>query len=156
MNDKMLKVNVIFNYWRLIPAYFIFCHNKFKDKLNEDLQEWMKVNHQCKRFKAFCYFMMKYKEFRNVFLNRLHRNPFKYVFIYSLFRPLDSLYIDTAPENIGGGFYVQHGFSTVIAAKSIGRHFHVNQQVTIGFKGSECPIIGNDCVVCAGAIVVGG
>ena len=54
-----------------------------------------------------------------------------------------------------GGLYIQHGFSTIIAARSIGENCHINQQVTIGYNGSESSIIGNNVTVTAGAIVIG-
>ena len=59
------------------------------------------------------------------------------------------------PEKIGGGFSLQHGFSTIIAAKEIGTHCHINQQVTIGYVGNDAPIIGDHVLVAAGAIVIG-
>lgn len=68
--------------------------------------------------------------------------------------PLDSLYIAT--PSIGPGLFIQHGFSTIIAAKSLGENCWVNQQVTIGFSSvDDCPTIGNDVSVKAGAIVIG-
>ena len=51
---------------------------------------------------------------------------------------------------------IQHGFSTVIAAKSIGDNCWINQQVTIGYSfKEEPPTIGNGCIICAGAKVIG-
>ena len=73
----------------------------------------------------------------------------------ALFRPLDSLYINTSPENIGGGLYFQHGFSTIVAARSIGDNCHINQQVTVGYVGHDAPVLGNDVVISAGSIVIG-
>lgn len=59
-------------------------------------------------------------------------------------------------KRIEGGMTVMHGFSTVVNAKSIGKNFHVSQQVTIGWgKGGE-PVIGDNVKVYAGAIIVGG
>ena len=53
------------------------------------------------------------------------------------------------------GVYIQHGFSTIIAAKQIGEYCWINQQVTIGFTEKGNPIIGDHCRICAGAIVNG-
>ncbi len=69
-------------------------------------------------------------------------------------RPLESLYIVT--PTIGPGLFIQHGFSTIIAAKSLGENCWVNQQVTIGFSSvDDCPTLGNNVSVKAGAIVIG-
>jgi len=72
-----------------------------------------------------------------------------------LYRPLESLYINMPPEKIGGGFSLQHGFSTIIAAKEIGEYCRVFQQVTIGYNGEDAPVIGDNVTVGAGAIVIG-
>jgi serine O-acetyltransferase len=70
------------------------------------------------------------------------------------YRPLESLYIET--PSIGPGLFIQHGFSTIIAAKSLGENCWVNQQVTIGFSSvDDCPTLGNNVSVKAGAIVIG-
>lgn len=70
------------------------------------------------------------------------------------YRPLESLYIVT--PSIGPGLFIQHGFSTIIAAKSLGENCWVNQQVTIGFSSvDDCPTLGNNVSVKAGAIVIG-
>ena len=74
--------------------------------------------------------------------------------------PLSTLYIWTRSENFGAGTYIQHSFSTVIAAEKVGENCWINQQVTIGWNGSKkygygCPVIGNNVRVSAGAKVCG-
>lgn len=88
-------------------------------------------------------------------LNRLHRNKIFWCLSRILFKPLDSLYINMPPEKIGGGLYIQHGFSTIIAATEIGENCSINQQVTIGYNGSSAPVIGKNVMIMAGAIVIG-
>lgn len=80
--------------------------------------------------------------------------------VLSYLPPLSTLYIWTRSENFGSGTYIQHGFSTVIAAEKVGENCWINQQVTIGWNGSRkygygCPIIGNNVRVSAGAKVCG-
>ena len=59
-------------------------------------------------------------------------------------------------EEIGGGLFIEHGFSTIIACKHIGRNCWINQQVTIGYSDAKnCPYIGNDVQIKAGAKVIG-
>ena len=51
--------------------------------------------------------------------------------------------------------FIQHGFPTIISAKSIGENCTICQQVTIGYTSDgQSPIIGNNVKICAGAIVV--
>lgn len=52
--------------------------------------------------------------------------------------------------------FIQHGFSTVIDAERIGENCWINQQVTIGYSGSEHPMIEEGCYIHAGAKVLGG
>ena len=70
-----------------------------------------------------------------------------------LWKPLDSLYLNT--REIGGGFFIQHGFSTIVAAKKIGKNCRVNQQVTIGYKLKDAPVLEDNVSVTVGAIVLG-
>jgi serine O-acetyltransferase len=100
-----------------------------------------------------------YPEFRTLFCYRVAKE--RRVGVRMLlelakisYRPLDSLYIVT--PSIGPGLFIQHGFSTIIAAKSLGDNCWVNQQVTIGYSSvDDCPTLGNNVSIKAGAIVIG-
>lgn len=95
--------------------------------------------------------MWKYREFRNLIFYRI---PISKLFKF-LAPPLPTLYI--CAGKIGKCLFIQHGFSTIIAANSIGDYCWINQQVTIGFTDSKnAPIIGNNVHVYAGAIIIGG
>ena len=70
------------------------------------------------------------------------------------FAPMSTLYIFSS--SIGEGLFIQHGFSTIIAAHSIGKNCWINQQVTIGFSGDgKSPTIGDNVQITAGAKVFG-
>lgn len=61
-----------------------------------------------------------------------------------------------ASPQIGPRLYIQHGFATMISAKSIGSDCWINQQVTIGYTfDHDPPVIGNGVRISAGAKVVG-
>lgn len=93
------------------------------------------------------------KAFRSLYLYRL-KNRFYRRWVKLLYPPLDSLYIMTS--DIGGGLFIQHGFSTGIAAQSIGENCWINQQVSIGYKdNTRPPIIGDDVTITCGAKVLG-
>lgn len=63
--------------------------------------------------------------------------------IKNLYKECPALYIWC--KDIGLGLFIQHGFSTVIAAKSIGENCWINQQVTIGHNGKDIhPTIGDN------------
>ena len=71
-----------------------------------------------------------------------------------LWKPMDTLYLNT--RYIGGGLFIQHGFATIVAANKVGRNCHINQQVTIGYKRDEAPVIGDNVKILCGAKVLGG
>lgn len=66
-----------------------------------------------------------------------------------------NLYLVTNPRNVGGGFYVGHGWGTVVNAQRIGRNFRVGQNVTVGSRNCKEAIIGDNVSVWANAIVLG-
>ncbi len=124
--------------------------NKFK----KDLKRWQDICRlEGSQTAILAQLLWSWKEFRNLFIYRnSHRRVFRY-WIALWYRPMDTLFIET-PE-IGGGLYIQHGFATMIAAKSIGENCWINQQVTIGYTGKGCPVIGNNVMITCGAKVLG-
>jgi serine O-acetyltransferase len=67
---------------------------------------------------------------------------------------MNTLFIST--KDIGEGLFIQHGFATIIAAKSVGKNCWINQQVTIGFSNvTDCPVIGDNVTINAGAKIIG-
>ena len=94
------------------------------------------------------------RAFRNLFIYRNRSRMFFSRWIRLWYRPMDTLFIEA--RNVGGGLYIQHGFSTMIAAESIGENCWINQQVTIGYKdNTRAPIIGDDVMITCGAKVLG-
>ena len=58
---------------------------------------------------------------------------------------------------MGGGLIFQHGFSSIISAKSIGENCKIYHHVTLGYDHDlQAPVIGNNVEVCCGAKVLGG
>lgn len=120
---KHHKFLIIVNLYRLIPCYFIFKHNKFKDKLKMDLDAWKRRQEvvYLSNFIAYCLFNMTTPEFRTVVLNRLHRNVFKYVLYRMMFKPMDTLYLNMSPEKVGGGFISSMALQLSLLAKKLER-----------------------------------
>ena len=94
---------------------------------------------------------MKSKDYRNVFYYRI---PFLWRHLLNvLLKRERTCWIHT--DNIGGGLKVQHGFSSLIVAESIGRNFCFNQNVTVGFGKGGKPVIGDNVRIYTGAVVAG-
>lgn len=144
---RLLQIIHSVYYWIL----FIFVRNNKRFKL--DLQRWA-VWKPCpykSRYMQFVYMMSEYEEFRNICYYRMGKVQY---LLHWICPPLDSLNIDG--KDIGGGFLIQHGFSTTIGAEKIGENFKLFQQVTIGYNGGgKRPTIGDNVEICCGAKVLG-
>lgn len=97
-------------------------------------------------------------EFRDLYRYRLRTGNFigraVAAGVYLPYRTQVGLFLHC--PDIGPGLFLQHAFSTIVVARRIGANCWINQQVTIGFKAnSDCPILGDDVIVGAGAKVLG-
>ena len=146
---RILRVCVML---RLIPVLLFVNWND--RKICMDLDRWKEICRlEGSRTAILAQLLWTKKEFRNLFL---YRNSHRYIYrswIALWYRPMDTLFIET--PQIGGGLFIQHGFATMIAAKSIGENCWINQQVTIGYTGKGCPVIGNNVMITCGAKVLG-
>ncbi len=94
-----------------------------------------------------------YREFRSLFYKRIGR----WSKLWSwLMPPQIHLSFDVPREKMGGGIFVQHGYCTDVSCRQIGDNCWINQKVTIAYKGKECPVLGNNVRIGAGAIIIGG
>jgi len=118
----------------------------------QDIAQWQRnIGTKHSTVPALFFLLMNKKEFRNVYYYRLGKIG---LLLNVLLPKVGTLFITTS--DIGPGFFVQHGFATIISAKSVGRNFWINQQVTVGFSNNtDCPVILDNVVVHAGAKIIG-
>lgn len=123
--------------------------------LVKDLARWKTIHKlSCSDGTAMAILLWRFKEFRNLLIFRHRKHPVKRRIIQLFYPPLETLFLDTF--EIGGGLYIQHGFATMVAAKSIGENCWINQQVTVGYNGQgEPPVIGDWVMITCGAKVLG-
>ena len=159
--SKWKKLFAAFNYPRTLPVYLCACASKQKKLIKMDVERWNKINGlKMGLFKSLNWYLTDKKEFRNLLMHRFKypsrsfSSAIHYAIARILWKPMDTLYINT--HEIGGGLYIQHGFATIISAKKIGENCRVYQQVTIGYKGDENPVLGDNVSVTCGAKVLGG
>lgn len=118
--------------------------------------EWLKVP---KNFNGMIKLILHYPEYRRLICYRFeYRKSLLAKIAKRIIRIMKptSLNLYFCNENIGAGLRIMHGFSTIINAKSIGKHCVISQQVTIGWSQSGLPTIGDYCKVYAGAKILGG
>ena len=141
--------------FQMLRLFLILPGINWKDrKFRMDLDRWKEICHiDGSDASVMAQLLWHRKEFRNLFIYRNSQRKVYRYWIAFWYPPMDTLFIET-PE-IGGGLFIQHGFATMIAAKSIGENCWINQQVTIGYTGKGCPVIGNNVMITCGAKVLG-
>jgi serine O-acetyltransferase len=154
----------IFQTFRVILHIFLFTISPVKAVIEKDIERWFKeteseIDLKYPKWRGLVWFLWRFPEFRNLFYYRIEKEHRVVSRVLSEFaklfcKPMNTLYIVTPV--IGEGFFIQHGFSTIIAAKSIGKNCWINQQVTIGFSSdADAPIIEDNVHITAGAKVFG-
>ena len=158
INRKLLAT---INYPRTFPVYLCVLASPQKHLIEKDIARWNQVDGEnMGLFKSLNWYLTYKKEFRNLILHRFKKpvcnvlGLVHYMVARILWKPLETLYIYT--NDIGGGLYIQHGFSTIISAKKIGENCRIYQQVTIGYKKDENPVLEDNVSVTCGAKVLGG
>ena len=159
MNTK--RILAIRNILRTIPVYCCVLMSPQKRLIEMDIERYCQITeYRGGLLISLNWFLTNDRAFRNLLQHRL-KNPTRslkcwihFIIARILWKPLDSLYINTI--DIGGGLYIQHGFSTIISAKKIGENCRIFQQVTIGYRGEESPILEDYASVTCGAKVLGG
>lgn len=105
---------------------------------------------------SFTKLFVVYPEFRYQLFYRLRQHSSLLRFLLKPLQLFNSLNLYFNCKNIEEGFFVEHGFATIIACKHIGKNCWINQQVTIGYSDAlHCPYIGDNVEIKAGAKVIG-
>ncbi len=161
MSDMGKRLLAVVNYPRTFFVFLCVLASKQKHLIKMDVARWNEINQiNFGLFESLNWYLTYKKEFRNLVQHRL-KNPscsflamVHYVIARILWKQMETLYINT--KEIGGGLYIQHGFSTIISAQKIGKNCRIYQQVTIGYKGDDSPILEDNVSVTCGAKVLGG
>lgn len=103
-------------------------------------------------FAAFYYLMCVKREFRNVFYLRL---GYPSMLISWLMPEMVEFNFVIRSRFVGGGILVQHGWTCVVDAETIGENLWINQNVTIGWRGKGHPTIGDNVRIGSGAVLLG-
>lgn len=146
----MKKIKFLFNSIRLIPHLILYKTSSNKEIIQYDVNRWLNLTNVDNKL-GFVGLMTNLPEFRNLFYKRIGRYS---SLVRWLCPPMNTLFITT--NNIGPGLFIQHGFATIISAKSIGKDCWINQQVTIGYSNeTDAPTLGDNVVINAGAKIIG-
>ena len=152
---------MILNLYRIwcVPFILFFVGRKHDEILFDEAAFWWRILELKEipdSFKVLRLSVNK-REYRNLFEYRLKQlgHHFLALIYHFCFPGYKSLHLSTSI--IGPRLFIQHGFSTFVAAEKIGSDCWINQQVTIGYDvdNPNAPIIGNGVRICCGAKVIG-
>lgn len=120
--------------------------------VQEDFDAWVNRHKLTSksRHNAFVNLISRFPEYRTILYYRM---PFVVRHILNIFLRRRDLRI-SVPE-LMGGVIIEHGWSTIVSAKKIGKHFMVHQNCTIGWNHGGSPVIGDNVKIFTGAVVVG-
>lgn len=154
----LTTIFVYLNYLRFL--LHIIQYNRMKRQGNpicEDFKRWVSILRTAKEENTFTLvdILTFFPEFRNLFYARVRVHSKVIAKILGIFaKPQPLLNIDA--EHLGGGCYIQHGFSTILAARSVGKNLWINQCVNIGYSNAtDTPTIGDNVRVSVGAVILG-
>lgn len=155
--------NQLFTFLELtlvLPQLILFYLTTEKQIIVADVQKWVGVFEWKDQSNLInlIFLTSRNQEFRNLYYYRISKGNLSARLLMKIIKifytECPSLFIDPSC-NIGGGLFIQHGFSTIIMA-DMGENCWVNQQVSIGYKDKTGrPKIGNNVRITAGAKVLG-
>lgn len=154
----MQRLRIIFSWikiWPVLLCYWLISQSD-KEKLKMDLNRLYQVQYKrnYNNFFLDLYKTLIYsKPFRSIYYLRIG----KFKHFVSFLLPGMGLCGITATKSkyVGGGVYIQHGWSMVLDAESVGENLWINQNVTVGYRGNGHPRIGNNVRIGSGAVVLG-
>ena len=153
MKKIATSLRLIYYYLICLPHILLLTTHKKGGIIKADTRRWLAImDKPYSLLTGFVYLISYYPEFRNLFYYRIGGLGK----ILNLYCPkMNSLFIES--DFIDEGLFIQHGFATIIAAKSIGKNCWINQQVTIGYSNkNDCPVLLDNVTINAGAKVIGG
>lgn len=153
MNAKLFIY--IWKYLLVVPhlVFFLFLDRHIKDIIKEDVLE---MNQRLKYSYRFYTYLVLFKPYRNLFYFRIGKIS---GFLLSIFLPpYDNFTISC--EHLGErAFVLNHPYSTIINARSIGKNFTICQLTTIGNKvhgrNDLVPTIGDNVSIGANVNILG-
>jgi len=164
MSKKLINTLIILQSMRSVFHLFLFASTPSRKIIKKDIERWLEITQdetdiEIPTWKGLTLLLWRFPEYRNLFQYRIkhERGIMRRILLVLagwLFPPMNTLFIDVA--DLGEGLFIQHGFSTIIAANSIGKNCWINQQVTIGYADDGLlPTLGDNVQITAGAKVFG-
>ncbi len=144
----------------VLSVLHLYCFKTATDDIKEliesDIEE---MNRRCHQNKGLAYYLVHHKSYRNLFYYRIGGGRKRILMMFFL-PPYPFFEIPDQIGKIGkAAFVLNHPYSTIINAKSIGDNFTICQLTTIGNKihgrNDLVPTIGNNVSLGANVCIMG-
>lgn len=137
----------------VLPHIVLYLLSSRGGVINKDIDRWLKVKRKTYgHLVGLIYLVLRYPEFRSLFYHRIGKMK---SLICRYLPGRTNLYLQTDSKDLGGGFYIGHGWGTVVNAKRIGENCGVGQNCTIGSRNVKEPTLEDNVMVWAHAVVLG-
>ena len=150
-----MNILSIWKYILVIPHIIVYKFSNHEVRLAIDL-DVNEMNSRCKTIKSLPYYLIHAEPYRNLYYYRIGKIS---RLMKILLPPYSSFYIGNISSIGGGAFVLNHPFSTIINAKSIGENFTICQLTTIGNarhgRNDLVPTIGNNVSLGANVTIIG-
>ncbi|MEW7278533.1 hypothetical protein ABW636_08045 [Aquimarina sp. 2201CG1-2-11] len=149
----MKKIIALFYKIVLIPHIFMYLRSKNRDEIDKDLEQWAITKGVKKgKISLLLYFLTYSSDFRTIFY---FRNKGLFASILNVYCRREEYFKLDRTMRLGGGIVSGHPYSTILNADSIGENLYVNHLVTVGEVNGKRPKIGNNVSIYTGAIIIG-
>lgn len=153
IRDCLRLTQALLLFWLYIPHITIYLINK-RRIIDSDIERLkMQVNISLPNWLAVLYFLHNSSYYRSVFYYRL--GPVISLII-SWYRPRNNYFIIPDSMTIGGGVLFVHPYATILNAESIGVNFSCMHCTTLGKKGDNRPVIGDNVSLGCNVTIIGG
>jgi len=134
---------------------YLTLDHKIKSDIDQDVDY---MNLRQKSNNSLLHYLVFEKPYRNLFYFRIGRK--KAMLLSCMLPEYPLFFINSTMKNVSGAIYIlNHPHSTRIFAKSIGKHFTIRQNTTIGMskinRPDLIPTIGDNVDVGAHSIIIG-
>jgi serine O-acetyltransferase len=151
--------------WRAPLLVGLVCAQRARATIDADRRRWISIVtplpsplHSTAPNVELLALLARYPEFRTLYYYRLRRAGLAGTLVAAMLAVVHpgERTLHLVSTSIGSGLFIQHGFATIVAARSVGANCWINQQVTIGYtQADDRPTIGDGVSVGAGAKVLG-
>ena len=153
IRDYIRLIGAVLFAWLYIPHIIIFLLFGSKKMIERDLLKMKKQTDVDMPILLYLLYMLHNNAYyRTLFYHRI--GPILAMLI-GWWRPGDKYFSISKTTKIGAGMLIAHPYATILNAESIGENFSCIHLTTLGAKGNDRPVIGDNVCLGANVTIVG-